>query len=95
MKGTPQRLCCGGFVLFVHITLPRSLPSPKIDFRSLELFGNFSIFIPSFDHLHTFSDSLILIEKSWANIKHFLRDNLQKFKAIDTAIYSYFQAAGS
>ena len=27
-------------------------------------------------------------------MKRFLRDNLQKFKSIDTTIYSYFQASG-
>ena len=30
------------------------------------------------------------IEKSWANMKRFLRDNLQNYKSVDNAIYSYF-----
>ena len=30
------------------------------------------------------------IEKSWANMKRYLRDNLQKYQSIDSAIYDYF-----
>jgi len=30
------------------------------------------------------------IEKSWANMKRFLRDNLQKYESVDNAIYDYF-----
>jgi transposase len=30
------------------------------------------------------------IEKSWANMKRFLCDNLQNFNSLDNAIYSYF-----
>ena len=30
------------------------------------------------------------IEKSWANMKCFLRDNMQQFQSVDSAIYSYF-----
>ena len=30
------------------------------------------------------------IEKSWANMKHYLRDNLFKFHSVDEAIYDYF-----
>jgi transposase len=31
------------------------------------------------------------IEKSWANMKRFLRDNIQKFQSLSNAIYAYFQ----
>ena len=31
------------------------------------------------------------IEKSWANMKRFLRDNIQHFQGVDSAIYSYFK----
>jgi transposase len=31
------------------------------------------------------------IEKSWANMKRFLRDNIQKFQSLSNAIYEYFQ----
>ena len=31
------------------------------------------------------------IEKSWANMKRFLRDNMQHFQDVDFAIYSYFE----
>jgi hypothetical protein len=30
------------------------------------------------------------IEKSWANMKRYLRDNIKKFQSVDDAIYSYF-----
>jgi transposase len=30
------------------------------------------------------------IEKSWADMKRFLRDNLKDFQSIDSAIYNYF-----
>jgi len=30
------------------------------------------------------------IEKSWANMKHWLRNNLQYFNLIDIAVYNYF-----
>ena len=30
------------------------------------------------------------IEKSWANMKRYLRDNLQSYQSIDSAIYDYF-----
>jgi transposase len=30
------------------------------------------------------------IEKSWANMKRYLRDNLQYFQSVDDAIYNYF-----
>ena len=30
------------------------------------------------------------IEKSWANMKRFLRNNLQDFQSVDSAVYNYF-----
>jgi transposase len=30
------------------------------------------------------------IEKSWANMKSYLRDNIQNYQSIDDAIYDYF-----
>ena len=30
------------------------------------------------------------IEKSWANMKQFLRDNLLKYQSVSSAIYDYF-----
>ena len=30
------------------------------------------------------------IEKSWANMKRYLRDNCHRFKSLDKAIYDYF-----
>ena len=30
------------------------------------------------------------IEKSWANMKRFLRSNLQDYESVDSAIYDYF-----
>jgi transposase len=30
------------------------------------------------------------IEKSWANMKRFLRNNLKDFPSVDSAIYNYF-----
>ena len=30
------------------------------------------------------------IEKSWANMKCFLRDNMKYYQSVDSAIYSYF-----
>ena len=30
------------------------------------------------------------IEKSWANMKRYLRDNLQHFQSVEDAIYEYF-----
>jgi len=33
------------------------------------------------------------IEKSWANMKRYLRGNLQDYKSVDSAIYDYFRAS--
>ena len=30
------------------------------------------------------------IEKSWANMKRFLRNNMREFNSVDSAIYGYF-----
>jgi len=30
------------------------------------------------------------IEKSWANMKRYIRDNIQNYQSIDSAIYDYF-----
>ena len=30
------------------------------------------------------------IEKSWANMKQYLRDNMQHYQSVDLAIYDYF-----
>jgi hypothetical protein len=30
------------------------------------------------------------IEKTWANMKRFLRNNLQDFQSVDSAVYNYF-----
>jgi len=30
------------------------------------------------------------IEKSWANMKRYIRDNIQKYQSLDSAIYDYF-----
>ena len=30
------------------------------------------------------------IEKTWANMKRYLRDNMQDFSSVDSAIYDYF-----
>ncbi|MDR0475841.1 MAG: transposase [Treponema sp.] len=30
------------------------------------------------------------IEKSWANMKRFLRDNIQKFQSLSDTVYEYF-----
>jgi transposase len=30
------------------------------------------------------------IEKSWANMKRYLRDNVQNYKSVYSAIYDYF-----
>ena len=35
------------------------------------------------------------IEKSWANMKRFLRSNLQNFEFVDSAIYNYFGVPNS
>ena len=35
------------------------------------------------------------IEKSWANMKRYLRDNLQKSQFVDSAIYDYFKVSPS
>jgi len=42
------------------------------------------LFIPSY------SPDYNPIEKSWANMKRYLRDNLKDFQSIKTAIYDYF-----
>jgi transposase len=31
------------------------------------------------------------IEKTWANMKRYLRSNLQDFTSVDTGIYNYFE----
>jgi transposase len=33
------------------------------------------------------------IEKSWANMKRYLRGNLQDYQSVDSAIYDYFGAS--
>jgi len=40
--------------------------------------------------LPPYSPDYNLIEKSWANMKHFLRNNLKGFQSIDSGIYNYF-----
>jgi transposase len=35
------------------------------------------------------------IEKSWANMKRFLRDNVQDFQSVGKAIYDYFGVKAS
>jgi len=30
------------------------------------------------------------IEKSWANMKRYIRDNIQNYQSVDSAIYDYF-----
>ena len=35
------------------------------------------------------------IEKSWANMKRYLRDNLHNFQFVDSAIYDYFKVSVS
>ena len=35
------------------------------------------------------------IEKSWANMKRFLRSNLQDYEFVDSAIYNYFGVSDS
>jgi len=30
------------------------------------------------------------IEKSWANMKRFIRDNIHNYQSVDSAIYDYF-----
>jgi transposase len=31
-----------------------------------------------------------LIEKTWANMKRFLRNNLKEFESVDAGVYNYF-----
>jgi len=31
------------------------------------------------------------IERTWANMKRFLRNNLKDFNSVDSAIYNYFE----
>jgi len=33
------------------------------------------------------------IEKTWANMKRFIRNNIQKYKSIVSAIYGYFRVS--
>ena len=33
------------------------------------------------------------IEKSWANMKRYLRDNIQNYQSVDSAIYDYFNVS--
>jgi transposase len=40
--------------------------------------------------LPAYSPDLNSIEKSWANMKRWLRNNLQRFQSVDSAIYEYF-----
>jgi putative transposase len=40
--------------------------------------------------LPPYSPDYSLIEKSWANMKRFLRGNLKDFQSVASAIYSYF-----
>jgi len=46
------------------------------------------------DEGHTFRELKdtfnIPIEKSWANMKHYLRDNIHDYQFVDSAIYEYF-----
>ena len=34
------------------------------------------------------------IENSWANMKRYLRDNIQNYQSVDSAIYDYFGFTG-
>ena len=40
--------------------------------------------------LPPYSPDYSRIEKSWANMKRFLRSNVQNFQSVDLAIYDYF-----
>ena len=42
-----------------------------------------------------YSPDYNLIEKSWANMKRYLRENLQNFQFVDSAIYDYFRVSAS
>jgi len=33
------------------------------------------------------------IEKTWANMKRFLKNNMQDYESVDSAIYDYFRVA--
>jgi transposase len=35
------------------------------------------------------------IEKSWANMKRYIRDNIQYYQSIDSAVYDYFGFSAS
>ena len=30
------------------------------------------------------------IENSWANMKRYIRDNIEKYQSVDSAVYGYF-----
>ena len=40
--------------------------------------------------LPPYSPEYNLIENSWANMKRYLRDNIQNYQSVDSAIYDYF-----
>ena len=40
--------------------------------------------------LPPYSPDYNLIEKSWANMKRFLRNNLKDFQSVTSGIYNYF-----
>jgi transposase len=44
--------------------------------------------------LPAYSPDFNPIEHSWANMKRWLRDNESRFRALDSAIYHFFQCKG-
>ena len=45
--------------------------------------------------LPAYSPDYSPIERTWANMKRYLRDNLQNFQFVDSAIYDYFKVSVS
>jgi transposase len=45
--------------------------------------------------LPPYSPELNPIEKSWANLKQWLKDNVMRFPSLDFAVYAYFWEYGS
>jgi len=66
--------------------MPTFSVSQEVFYKIAEKYGVYVLFLPAY------SPDFNPIEKSWANLKHWLVDNLVRFPSLDFAVDVYFAA---